>query len=289
MLDYVVDEQQYVLGKDKKGNIHYIKEAQDVVLNIVLEIDRICRKNNIPYALCFGSALGIYNYQGFIPWDDDADIVFNYEDLPRLLEAFKKDLKPEFVAECYEFDDRYNILQPTIKVKNKNGPTMIDVNYKLLPDHIKTCDGFFVDMVPLVGMPNAKTHAKLVRKSRRRLVSYFVQDYFFRHDPKKLKAKMKEDEKFYAERFKDSPYVCQTTLLPFPSPKKNLLPREIVYPFKEYLFAGHKLYSLNNIEAFINIFFGKEGLKQFDGEKWVDNYPIKKRKADHVKFFDFDK
>ena len=287
MLDYVVDEQQYVLGKDKKGNIHYIKEAQDVVLNIVLEIDRICRKNNIPYALCFGSALGIYNYQGFIPWDDDADIVFNYEDLPRLLEAFKKDLKPEFVAECYEFDDRYNILQPTIKVKNKNGPTMIDVNYKLLPDHIKTCDGFFVDMVAITGMPNARMHRKLLNKSRRRMISYFVQDTIFNHDPLKLKAKMKADEKKYAEMFKDTPYVCQTALLPFPLQKKNLFPREMIYPFKEYDFMGHKLYSLSDIEGFIKIFFGANSLKQFDGEKWFDPFPKKKRKVAHIKSFNF--
>ena len=88
--EYVIDENKYLLGRDKNGTNHYISEIQEVVLPIILEIDRICRKNNIPYALAFGSALGLYNYQGFIPWDDDADIVFNYEDLDRLLEAFKK-------------------------------------------------------------------------------------------------------------------------------------------------------------------------------------------------------
>ena len=289
MLDYIVDNEQYFLGKDKNGQPHYIKEVQDIVLKILLEIDRVCRKNNIPYALAFGSALGIHNYHGFIPWDDDADVVFNYEDLPHLLEAFKKDLGPDYVAECYEFDRRYNILQPTIKVKNKYGPTMVDYNYKLLPDHIRSCDGFFVDMVPLVGMPNAKTHAKLIRRSRRRLVSYFVQDYFFHHDPLKLKAKMKADEMKNAEEFKDAPYVCQTALLPFPSPKNNLFPREMIYPFKEYDFAGHKLYSFNDIEGFSKIFFGKDSLRTLVDGKWVDPFPKKRRKADHVKCFDFDK
>ena len=120
---YIIDNDKYLLGPDKNGQIHYIKEVQEVVLPIILEIDRICRKNDIPYALAFGSALGLYNYQGFIPWDDDADIVFNYEDLDRLIDAFKKDLKPEYVFDAYEVDERYNILQPTIKVKNKYGPT----------------------------------------------------------------------------------------------------------------------------------------------------------------------
>ena len=189
--EYVIDNEKYILGKDKNGQTHYVSEVQDIVFPIVLEIDRICRKNNIPYALCFGSALGIYNYGGFLPWDDDADIVFNYEDLDRLIEAFKKDLNPDYVFDCYEVDNRYNILQPTIKVKNKNGPTMVDKNHKRMKDRIHSSDGFFVDMVALVGMKDAKSHKKLLNRSRRRLISYFVQDYMFNHDPLKLKAKMK--------------------------------------------------------------------------------------------------
>jgi len=288
-IEYVVDHEKYILGKDKNGQIHYVDEVQKVVFPIVLEIDRVCRKNNIPYALAFGSALGIYNYGGFIPWDDDADIVFNYEDLDRLIEAFKKDLSPDYVFDCYEVDNRYNILQPTIKVKNKNGPTMLDENYKRLKDRIHSSDGFFVDMVALVPMKDAKSHRKLLNRSRVRLVSYFVQDFFFNHDPLNLKAKMKMDEKKYAELYKDAPYVTQTALLPFPSQKQNLLPKEVVYPFKEYMFNGHKLYSFNNIKAFLTQFFGKNSLKQFNGEKWIDPCPKNKRKPMHVKEFDFDK
>lgn len=285
---YVIDHDQYLLGHDKNGATHYISEIQDVVLPIILEIDRICRKNNIPYALAFGSALGLYNYQGFIPWDDDADIVFNYEDLDRLIEAFKKDLKPEFVFDAYEVDKRYNILQPTIKVKNKYGPTMVDVNYKRLKDRIHSSDGFFVDMVALTGMESAKAHRKLLNRSRRRMISYFIQDTIFNHDPLALKAKMKEDEKKYALLYKDAPYVCQTALLPFPLQKKNLFTREMLYPFKEYDFAGHKLYSFNDVEGFCRIFFGEDSLKKYDGEKWIDPFPKKKRKAAHIKSFDFN-
>ena len=287
--EYVIDHEKYILGKDKNGQTHYVSEVQDVVFPIVLEIDRICRKNNIPYALSFGSALGIYNYGGFLPWDDDADIVFNYEDLSRLIEAFKKDLSPDYVFDCYEVDNRYNILQPTIKVKNKNGPTMVDKNHKRMKDRIHSSDGFFVDMVALVGMKDAKSHKKLLNRSRRRLISYFVQDYMFNHDPLKLKAKMKEEEKKYAEMYKDAPYVSQTTILPFPAQKQNLLPREVVYPFKEYMFNGHRLYSFNDVKAFLIQFFGEDSLRKFDGEKWYDPYPKNKRKTMHIKAFDFNK
>ena len=104
MSEYIIDNYLYPLGKDKDGTKTSIKEIQEIVFSIMLEIDRICRKNNIPYALAFGTALGLYNYQGFIPWDDDADIAVDYFDIPRLIEAFDKDLKEEFEYICYEKD-----------------------------------------------------------------------------------------------------------------------------------------------------------------------------------------
>ena len=93
---YVIDNNSYPIGKDIDGNIGYIKDVQKIVFDIILEVDRICRKNNIPYALAFGSTLGVYNYQGFIPWDDDADIAIDYFDIPRLVEALKNDLSEEY-------------------------------------------------------------------------------------------------------------------------------------------------------------------------------------------------
>ena len=71
---YVIDRKSYVLGKDKKGTVHYIKEVQEVVFPIILEIDRVCRKNKIKYFLIAGSAVGAVNHQGFVPWDDDIDV-----------------------------------------------------------------------------------------------------------------------------------------------------------------------------------------------------------------------
>ena len=288
MSDYVVDKTPYYLGKDLDGTKTNIADIQGIVFSIMLEIDRICRKNNIPYALAFGSALGLYNYQGFIPWDDDADIAVDYFDIPRLVEALKNDLSDEFEFTCYEKDERYNVLIPTIKVKKRYG-YMQDKNWYVIPDRTKSYEGFFVDIVAFMGMKDAKTHRKLLAKSQRRLVRYYISDGIFRIDPKKLKKKMKEDERKIAELYKNANFVCQSVIIPFQTAKINLYPREMIYPFREYEFNGHKFYSFNNIVGFCLARYGEGCLKHFDGEKYVDYFPKSKRKTMHVRRFHLPK
>ena len=256
MSDYVVDKTPYYLGKDLDGTKTNIADIQGIVFSIMVEIDRICRKNNIPYALAFGSALGLYNYQGFIPWDDDADIAVDYFDIPRLVEALKNDLGDEFEFTCYEKDERYNVLIPTIKVKKKYG-YMQDKNWYVIPDRTKSYEGFFVDIVAFLGMKDAQTHRKLLARSQRRLVRYYISDGIFRIDPKRLKKKMKEDERKTAELYRNANFVCQSVIIPFQSAKINLYPREMIYPFREYVFNGHKFYSFNDIVGFCLVRYGE--------------------------------
>ena len=279
----VIDDYPYSLGVDTKGNVGYVKEAQDIVFSILLEIDRICRKNNIPYALAFGSALGIYNYGGFIPWDDDADIAIDYFDINRLKEAFEKDLSPEFEFTCYEKDIRYNVLIPTFKVK-KRVAYMRDKNYNWWRDHTNGYEGFFVDIVAFMGMKKKK-HFWHLFKSQVQMVFYFISDFIFKHDPKGLKRRMKNREEKLANLYKDEEYVCQSAILPFQIAKVNLYPKDIIYPFKEYDFNGAKLYSFNNIEEFSRIRFGEKSLKVEKDGVMVDLLPKKKRKPLHIKEF----
>ena len=283
----VIDDYPYSLGVDTKGNIGYVKEAQDIVFSILLEIDRICRKNNIPYALAFGSALGIYNYGGFIPWDDDADIAIDYFDIVRLKEAFEKDLSPEFEFVCYEKDERYNVLIPTFKVK-KRVSYMRDKNYNWWRDHTNSYEGFFVDIVAFMGMKKKK-HFWHLFKSQVQMVFYFISDFIFKHDPKGLKRRMKNREAKLANLYKDEKYVCQSAILPFQIASVNLYPREVIYPFKEYDFNGVKFYSFNNIEEFSRMRFGQKSLKVEKDGAMVDLLPKKQRKPLHIKEFLIDK
>lgn len=284
---YIVSDEVYDVVKNKKGDTVTTKELHNVLLEILLELDRVCRKNNIGYALAFGSALGMYNYHGFIPWDDDADVVILYEDLPRLIEAFDKDLGKDFMYDCYEKDQAYNVFLPTMKLRKKN-TQMVEKNDFFLPSKTKNKDGVFVDIVVMMELPkDKKEHQKLMMPAKRRIYPMNIIKVIFHVRLDKAQAKLKAYEKEVYERYRGSGTYGQTILIPYQGMRKEidklLFDKDVILPFKEYDFMGHKLYSFNKLEEFLIGFYSEKSLKQYVDGKWVDPYPKNRRKSDHYK------
>ncbi|MDE7430599.1 MAG: LicD family protein, partial [Lachnospiraceae bacterium] len=71
-------------------------------LEVLDEIDRICRKYNIKYFADWGTLLGAVRHGGFIPWDDDLDICMKRSDYKKFLQAADKELKGDFKIFTYE-------------------------------------------------------------------------------------------------------------------------------------------------------------------------------------------
>lgn len=63
-------------------------EIQSELLSMMKEIDAVCRRHGIRYSLLGGSMIGAVREKGFIPWDDDLDLVFTREELSRFIVAF---------------------------------------------------------------------------------------------------------------------------------------------------------------------------------------------------------
>lgn len=77
-------------------------------LELIVEVDRICRKNHIKYSLDGGTLLGAIRHTGFIPWDDDADLIFTRHEYAKFYRACKKDLqKDKFFLQEYRTDPYY--------------------------------------------------------------------------------------------------------------------------------------------------------------------------------------
>ena len=73
-----------------------LKRVHAVQLELLKELDRVCRENGLQYMAVHGTLLGAVRHQGFIPWDDDVDVAMPREDYVRLLSLGKKGFAPGF-------------------------------------------------------------------------------------------------------------------------------------------------------------------------------------------------
>lgn len=112
-----------------------LKYIHEKVFNQLLDIDRVCRKHNIKYSLHGGTLLGAIRHGGFIPWDDDADIVMERKDNSKFIEIYNAEKNSDY-------DIRYDGLW-ICRVIEK--PDVKFPNIKL--DNIYT-DIFVYDKVP---------------------------------------------------------------------------------------------------------------------------------------------
>ena len=75
-----------------------LSAVQSVLLGFLKEVDRICRKHGIKYFLGGGTLLGAVRHKGFIPWDDDADVMMLREDYERFLSVLPSEL-PSYITD----------------------------------------------------------------------------------------------------------------------------------------------------------------------------------------------
>ncbi|HGZ2521548.1 TPA: LicD family protein, partial [Enterococcus faecalis] len=68
-----------------------LNEVQAKAVEILVYIDNICRSNNLHYTLFYGTLIGVERHKGFIPWDDDIDIVMPRPDYELLIKILKND------------------------------------------------------------------------------------------------------------------------------------------------------------------------------------------------------
>ena len=78
------------------------RAVQADLLLIMSEIDRVCRECDIGYFLCAGTLLGAMRYDGFIPWDDDADLGMLRPDFERFVACAQERLGERFFVQTWE-------------------------------------------------------------------------------------------------------------------------------------------------------------------------------------------
>lgn len=118
------------------------EEMKKIELNILTYFTEVCEENNLRYYLGGGTLLGAVRHKGFIPWDDDIDVMMPRPDFQKLLSLSIN-------------NENYNIIKPGTAGYYYNFAKLVDTRTILEEKGIKRIDGLgvYIDIFPLDGMP----------------------------------------------------------------------------------------------------------------------------------------
>ena len=141
-------------------------EVKGVLLDIMTDLDRFCRNNGLRYSLAYGSLIGASRHKGFIPWDDDIDILMPREDYMKLLETYSH---PYYIIESPEKDPDHPLDYAKLCDKRT-----------LSSDQFGNVSSVAVDIFILDGLPEPLEEAKRRIESYKRLCRLWSSQIFTR-------------------------------------------------------------------------------------------------------------
>ncbi len=240
-----------------------LKKLHEVGLEVLKEVDRVCKKYDIPYFLCGGTLIGVMRHKGFIPWDDDIDVGMLRKDYERFEECYIKEHSKDYYLHSYNTDSDYWV--PFMKLR-KNNTT---INEKMI-EKLDTHKGIYVDIFPFDTVPDKGFTLSL--KINSFLIKLIIEAVFYK-------------KKLY--KYKDSrrPFITWlTSLLSFKTLKKiqhrlltkyskkdyehcicyvgcyntsrEYIKKSDIYPTKKGLFEGCKFYIPIRPEVYLTNMYG---------------------------------
>ncbi len=114
-----------------------------MLLQILSELDRICKKLHIPYVLFAGTAIGAARHKGFIPWDDDIDVAMLRKDYDRFLALAGRELDEKVYYLQKEFSEHWPMFFSKLR---RNNTTCIE---RFIPKDEKMHQGIYIDIFPV--------------------------------------------------------------------------------------------------------------------------------------------
>lgn len=128
-----------------------LNELKSIELEILKDVAAFCEKHNLRYFLCGGTLLGAIRHEGFIPWDDDIDIMMPRDDYDKFVELYNINKNKEYY-EAYSLRNNKEYWRTHCQVFDKR--TILEA-VDALEEKYKD-NSIFIDVFPIDGMPNSK-------------------------------------------------------------------------------------------------------------------------------------
>lgn len=243
-------------------------DQKKIMLELLDYIHNLCIANNINYSLCGGSFLGAIRHKGFIPWDDDIDIMLtreNYEKLILLLRERSDYTLLDFQVKNYQYS--------YAKLCDKG-------SFQLSLAGEVSQFGLFVDIFPYDHLPESEieqktflkeVHSKNINVGMSNIRTYFGHKSYFKafcrfffYYPQYLKIKKEKNmhnravelQQFMQQyNHKKTSYIGYVAWN-YEEPIKEKFPKEIFEEYSDYLFEGKYYRGIKSYDIYLSQLYG---------------------------------
>lgn len=253
-----------------------VKAVQKVLLEIMDDVHFVCQKHGLTYFLGGGSALGAVRHQGFIPWDDDMDVMIPRRDYGAFLSLMEEEFPGKYWIQSVSLPGEYDLHSAKIRKKD----TVLAELFESEPE--KT--GVFIDIYPIEDTYDSPFRRSLhglrdealllicscvkMKKNSALILPYLT-------DPKHVrlvKRKVRLGKLFSFLPLKKWLQITEKALskcsnpgseyLAIPSGVKHyfaeLYPRNSFFPAKKAPFAGREYFIMNDPDAYLSRRYGAD-------------------------------
>lgn len=248
--------------------ISNLEELKKIELNILKYIDMVCKKYSIRYFLAYGTLIGAVRHKGFIPWDDDADIVMPRPDYEKFIKVMKKE-KGIYRIICLEHCKK-DYSYPFAKVIDSR--TIINEPWRPMKEKL----GVFVDVFPLDGIGNTEKetvkNAKILLKIAK-LIWYIdtVKDTFKgrilniigRKNLNRVFKHIAKKNNYYKSKYVGTPS--------YPPNDFEIIKKEYYLESKNVIFEDYNFPIPKNYDIILKKIYGK----------YMEYPPMEERKPQH--------
>lgn len=163
----------YFVSKD-------MKKVWAVLLDMLFEFDRVCKKYDISYFASGGTMLGAVRHKGFIPWDDDIDLMMFRDQYEKLCQIAPSEFKHPYFFQTQYTD--FGSLRGHAQLRNSETTGILKTE---LEQKKNFNQGIFIDIFPLDAVIDNKTlfdkqyHDAMIYKSRSVFWSGWTKENFY--------------------------------------------------------------------------------------------------------------
>ena len=238
-----------------------IEELKSIQLEILDDVHRFCTTNGLRYSLTGGTLIGAIRHHGYIPWDDDIDVMLPRPDYERFLRTYHSD-ENEVIDLMHS-----GLCVETFAKVSRKGTLVTD------PKLGRSLWGINIDLFPVDGFPGENTRAhfdrvdsinkrlgvfcpffKIVKKNKGIwFVKYLLKRLFFFYPHSYLHFKARLEQLLKSYPFDDSPMAA---LFCGGDGWREVMPKEVFDSYIEKDFEGKQYHVIAHYDDYLKRVFG---------------------------------